>query len=118
LWNVFVGMALLRLLAVHAQVTMICGVYLILAGAGRFVEEAYRGEPQTKVWCGLHTYQWIAAFTFVAGAAITVVSGPPAPVITPVRLSSVVLATAGAALGWFAYGIDFPEMSRRFARLT
>src|SRR5450759_1460353 len=25
------------------------GVYLILSGMGRFVEEAYRGEPQTPV---------------------------------------------------------------------
>ena len=118
LWNALVGLALFRLLVVQAPATMICGVYLLLSGAGRFVEEAYRGEPQTKVWCGLHIYQWIAAFTFVAGAALTAAPGPSAPMITPVRLSSVLLATAGAALGWFAYGIDFPEASRRFARLT
>jgi protein-S-isoprenylcysteine O-methyltransferase Ste14 len=118
LWNALIGLALLRLLVVQAPATMICGVYLLLSGAGRFAEEAYRGEPQTKIWCGLHIYQWIAAFTFVAGAAMTAVLGPPAPAIAPLRLSSLFLAAAGAAFGWFAYGIDFPETSRRFARLT
>ena len=118
LWNVLVGLVLLRLLAVQAPATMICGVYLLLSGVGRFAEEAYRGEPQTRVWCGLPIYQWLAALSFVAGAAITAASGPPAPAVSPIRFSSVMLAIAGAALGWFAYGIDFPQTSRRFGRLA
>jgi membrane-associated phospholipid phosphatase len=118
LWNFVVGAALLRLLAVHAPCTMICGIYLLLSGAGRFVEEAYRGEPQTLVWCGLHIYQWIAAFTFAVGAVFTALTGPAANSFTPVTASSALLAVACGAVCWFVSGVDFPEVSRRFARLT
>ncbi len=118
LWNCVVGAALLRLLAVHAPCTMICGVYLLLSGAGRFVEEAYRGEPQTLVWCGLHIYQWIAAFTFVVGAVFTAIPSPAAHAFTPVTASSALVAVACGAVCWFVSGVDFPEVSRRFARLT
>ncbi|MGA2571777.1 MAG: prolipoprotein diacylglyceryl transferase family protein [Terracidiphilus sp.] len=118
LWNALVGLALLRLLAVHAPETMICGIYLLLSGAGRFVEEAYRGEPQTMAFCGLHIYQWIAALVFVAGAVITVVPTPPMALAASFRMSSVVMALGCAAIAWFVCGIDFPESSRRFARLT
>ncbi len=118
LWNFVVGAALLRLLAVHAPDTMICGIYFLLSGAGRFAEEAYRGEPQTAVWCGLHVYQWIAAFTFAVGAVFTSIPSPAAKSFAPLSASAVLLAIACAAFGWFVSGIDFPEVSRRFARLT
>jgi membrane-associated phospholipid phosphatase len=118
LWNFVVGTALLRLLAVHASGTMICGIYFLLSGAGRFAEEAYRGEPQTLVWCGLHIYQWIAAFTFVLGAVFTAIPSPVMNAFTPISTSSVILAIACAAICWFVSGVDFPEVSHRFARLT
>jgi prolipoprotein diacylglyceryltransferase/protein-S-isoprenylcysteine O-methyltransferase Ste14 len=118
LCNAVVGLALVRLLQLHASSTMICGVYLILSGCGRFVEEAYRGEPQTLVMRGLHLYQWIAILVVVAGAAVTTVAGSPLPTIASLRLSSILLATGCAAVAWFVTGVDFPESSRRFARLT
>ncbi len=118
LWNFVVGAALLRLLAVHASCTMICGIYFLLSGAGRFAEEAYRGEPQTMVWCGLHIYQWIAAFTFALGAVFTAIPSPAANSFAPISASSMLLAIACAAFGWFVSGVDFPEVTRRFARLT
>jgi len=118
LWNFVVGTALLRLLAVHASGTMICGIYFLLSGAGRFAEEAYRGEPQTLVRCGLHLYQWIAAFTFVLGAVFTAIPSPAMNFFTPLNTSSVILAIVCAATCWFVSGVDFPEVSRRFARLT
>jgi prolipoprotein diacylglyceryltransferase/membrane-associated phospholipid phosphatase len=118
LWNFVVGTALLRLLAVHAPGTMICGIYFLLSGAGRFAEEAYRGEPQTLVRCGLHLYQWIAAFTFVLGAVFTAIPSPAMNFFTPLNTSSVILAIVCAATCWFVSGVDFPEVSRRFARLT
>ena len=118
LWNVVVELALLRLLQLHAASTVIFGLYLLLSSAGRFVEEAYRGEPQTATVCGLHLYQWIATTLGVAGAVITTVRSSPLPVAAPLRLSSVVLALGCAAVAWFVTGIDFPESSRRFARLT
>jgi membrane-associated phospholipid phosphatase len=118
LWNFAVGAALLRLLAVHASCTMVCGVYFLLSGAGRFAEEAYRGEPQTLVWRGLHVYQWIAAFTFALGAVFTAIPSPAMNAFVPLSASSIFLAIACAAICWFVSGVDFPEVSRRFARLT
>jgi len=117
-WNAVVGVALLRLLQLHLSATFLCGVYLLLSGAGRFVEEAYRGEPQTVTLRGLRLYQWIAVLTVVAGAAITTVNGPSLPPISALRPGSVLLAIGCAAVAWFVTGVDFPESSRRFARLT
>jgi len=118
LWNGVVGAALLRLLQLHSSATLICGVYLLLSGAGRFVEEAYRGEPQTVAVHGLRLYQWIAILTVVAGAVTTSINGAAMPQNCSWRLSSGLLAIACGAVAWFVTGVDFPESSRRFARLT
>jgi prolipoprotein diacylglyceryltransferase len=118
LCNAVTGLTLLRLLQLHSSATLICGVYLLLSGAGRFVEEAYRGEPQTLAVCGLHLYQWIAILTFVAGAVLTCVHGPAMPHGFDLGISSILVATGCGAVAWFVTGVDFPESSRRFARLT
>lgn len=118
LWNALVGATLLRLLQLHSPATLICGVYFLLSGVGRFVEEAYRGEPQTVAVGGLRLYQWIAIVTVVVGAAITCVNSSPMPQVVPWRLAPVLLALGCSAVAWFVTGIDFPESSRRFARLT
>jgi membrane-associated phospholipid phosphatase/protein-S-isoprenylcysteine O-methyltransferase Ste14 len=118
LWNGVVGVALLRLLQLHSSTTLICGVYLLLSGAGRFVEEAYRGEPQTWIICGLRFYQWIAVLAVVAGAVITCIHGPELQLSFAFRTTSLLVAAGCGAVAWFTTGIDFPESSRRFARLT
>jgi protein-S-isoprenylcysteine O-methyltransferase Ste14 len=118
LWNVVVGAALLRLLQLHSSTTLICGAYLLLSGAGRFVEEAYRGEPQTRTVRGLRLYQWIAILTVVAGAVMSSVHGPAMPQSFTLRLSTILVAVGCGAIAWFVTGVDFPESSRRFARLT
>jgi membrane-associated phospholipid phosphatase len=118
LWNVVVGVALLRLLELHSSATLICGAYLLLSGAGRFVEEAYRGEPQTRTICGLRLYQWIAAMSVVAGAVLTCIHGPALQWSFIWRTSSILIAVGCGAVAWFVTGVDFPESSRRFARLT
>lgn len=118
LCNAAIGVALLRLLQLHASCTSICGIYLLLSGCGRFVEEAYRGEPQTLTVHGLHLYQWIAVLVVVAGAVLTTVPSPPMPQIDSLRLNSLFLAVGCSAVAWFVTGMDFPESSRRFARLT
>lgn len=118
LWNMVIGAALVRLLYLQASSTLICGVYLILSGAGRFVEEAYRGEPQTLVIGGLRLYQWVAIVTMVAGAVITALRGHAMPAASQVSVGSFLVAVACGVGAWFISGIDFPESSRRFARLT
>ena len=83
LWNVVVELALLRLVQLNAPCTLICGIYLLLSSAGRFVEEAYRGEPQTATIAGLHLYQWIAVCMSIAGAVVTTVNSSPATALDP-----------------------------------
>ena len=118
LWNIVIGLALFRLVTVHAPAALICGVYLLLSGSGRFVEEVYRGEPQTRILVGLRFYQWIAIVCVVAGAVITCVPGTAALTLLPMRMSTPLLAFACGLLTWFVSGVDFPESNRRFARLT
>ena len=118
LWNALTGLVLLRLLALHCPSTLISGIYLVLSGMGRFVEEAYRGEPQTKIIFGLRFYQWIAVLTVAVGAAITTVDAAPIAQELQFNLGLFAVAAACGAVAWFVTGIDFPESSRRFARLT
>jgi membrane-associated phospholipid phosphatase len=118
LWNILVGLFVLRLISLHCSSTLIAGIYLLLSGSGRFVEETYRGEPQTKIVYGLRSYQWIAVITVVAGAFVTTVNTPSMTQGFHLRISAVLLAAGCGVVAWFVTGVDFPESSRRFARLT
>jgi prolipoprotein diacylglyceryltransferase len=117
-WNAVIAMVMGRLWVVHAPLGLICGLYLILSGAGRFCEEAYRGEPQTAILAGLRLYQWIAVGTVVAGAAITaVVRTGPAPA-ADFNWPSIGIAAGFGVLSTVLLGVDAPESCRRLARLT
>lgn len=118
LCNIVVGLALIRLMQLHSSCSLLCGMYLLLTSAGRFVEEAHRGEPQTRIIYGLRMYQWIATITAVAGAVILCFPSRPLAGPGPMRLSTLGIAFACGLGSWFATGMDFPESSRRFARLT
>jgi protein-S-isoprenylcysteine O-methyltransferase Ste14 len=118
LWNGVIALVLCRLLILEVPATTICGIYLLLSGLGRFVEEAYRGEPQTLVSYGLRLYQWIAIATVLAGAFVTTIGGGPKTPLPVFHATSLALAGVCGLAGWFVSGIDFPESSRRFARLT
>jgi membrane-associated phospholipid phosphatase/protein-S-isoprenylcysteine O-methyltransferase Ste14 len=118
LWNIVTGTALARLWILHAPLHLIAGLYLILNGLGRFVEEAYRGEPQTPVIARLRVYQWMAIGSIVAGALLTALGrGAPAPALQ-FSMMSLFPAFAFGAMCWFALGVDFPYANRRFARLV
>jgi prolipoprotein diacylglyceryltransferase len=118
LWNAVVALILLRLWTLHASLNLIVGLYFILTGTGRFVEEAWRGEPQTKVFAGLRLYQWAAIVSVVLGALFTAFDrGGLAP--DPTFQWSTVFTAAAFGLGVFcAMGVDFPKSQRRFSRLT
>ncbi len=118
LWNVVIAAVMTRLWFLQAPLAIIGGLYLILTGVGRFVEEAYRGEPQTRSMGGLRFYQWIALFTVVAGAAVTCVRTPPVPAGLHFSASVWVTALLFGTATWFALGVDFPSSNRRFARLA
>jgi membrane-associated phospholipid phosphatase/protein-S-isoprenylcysteine O-methyltransferase Ste14 len=118
LWNVLVALVVTRIYLLQASAAMVGGIYLILSGAGRFVEEAYRGEPQTPICWGLRSYQWVAVATVLIGALITTVPNSPPTLRPAFHASSIFVALACGVGAWLLTGVDFPESNRRFARLT
>lgn len=116
--NVFIGILLLRLWIAGASLTFIAGAFFILSGLARFVEEHYRGEPQTRVIGGLRLYQWMSMASLIAGAALTAVPSPAAPPMQGLSIPSIAAALIAGCAAYFAYGADFPQSNRRFARLT
>ncbi|MFM8484913.1 MAG: prolipoprotein diacylglyceryl transferase family protein, partial [Bacteroidota bacterium] len=118
LWLALVGGLQLKLWLGGAAPSLIFGTYLIMNGLGRFVEEAYRGEPQTPVMAGLRLYQWAAVVSVTAGIIISCL---PAhlPALTP-GITWQSLARAGFMWVFvqFMMGIDCPNSNRRFSRLA
>jgi prolipoprotein diacylglyceryltransferase len=118
LWNIVVALFVTRLYLLHTTTAMVAGVYLILSGLGRFVEEAYRGEPQTRVFGGLRMYQWIAIVTVAVGAFITTLRGTPLPPQPVPYASSIIWAAVCGVFAWIVTGVDLPDSNLRFSRLT
>ncbi len=118
LGNAAVGAVTTRLWAEGAPLALVGGVYFVLMGLARFVEEAWRGEPQTPSYAGLRLYQWVAVGCVVVGAAMTGVGGTPA---APLPQPTVTAGWTGMVVGavvWLATSVDFPRSRRRFARLA
>jgi len=116
LWNLFTGPLLLRLWMLGTSPPFVAGLYLVLNGLGRFVEEAYRGEPQTPSVARLSLYQWMAMASILTGAVLTTFRASSAP--ADWNWISVAAAGAFGVLAWVAMGVDFPQSNRRFARLS
>jgi protein-S-isoprenylcysteine O-methyltransferase Ste14 len=119
LGNLIIGAVLIRLWSVGAALTLIGGLYLVLAGVVRFIEEGYRGEPLTRIIGGLHVYQWFAVGMLAAGSLMITIDSPGAP---PPGASAL-LPALGIGLIFFvvcgfAMGVDFPDSRRRFSRLS
>jgi len=115
--NLVLGLILARLWTSHCNLSVICGVYCLGSGFSRFVEEAYRGEPQTPLVFGLRLYQWLAAAMVTLGAVLTCLSSPQPP---RVQLSAdgFLWAAAFGCVAAFAMGVDFPESNEPLTRLT
>jgi prolipoprotein diacylglyceryltransferase len=118
LWLFLVGLVLLSLWNNNISSSFIFGIYLILTGIGRFVEEAYRGEVQTHIIMGLRLYQWTAIISVLIGIGMTII-----PVEAFVKTSefgweSVVAALIGGLFTFFVMGVDFPHSNKRFSRLV
>jgi len=115
--NIFLCLVLARLWWPGCPLSLICGVYGIGNGILRFVEEGYRGEPQTSIVWGLHLYQWIAIGTVIVGALLTTLRSPGAPTLAASG-GGFLWALTFALLAGAAMGVDFPESNRPLARLT
>lgn len=116
--NVGITSLLARLWNDGAATSTVVGLYLMLAGVTRFVEESFRGEPQTPGFGGLTVYHWTAAISFVVGAATTCVPSPVAGGWDwPGGWASLAAIGFGLAVA-VAMGVDVPGSSRRFSRLA
>jgi prolipoprotein diacylglyceryltransferase len=118
LWLLPVGFILLALWHGGAAPNFIFGLYLILTGIGRFVEEAYRGEVQTPVLGKLRLYQWTAALSVFLGILFTLFR-IEIPALSPgFDMRVLWAALIGGIFVFFAMGVDFPYSNKRFSRLV
>ena len=115
--NIFIGLVLIRLFSIGISASFIIGIYFILNGTGRFVEESLRGEAQTPYWAGMRIYQWIAVINILIGILFTTIPCSVVLVFQP-NLLSLFLAIGMGILVAIASGVDFPKSNLRFARLT
>jgi protein-S-isoprenylcysteine O-methyltransferase Ste14 len=82
--NVLIGLVLIRLHLLAVPDTLIIGLFLILSGIARFVEESYRGEPHRLSVRGLSVYQWLAILSFFFGVVCTALpAGAPSSHLPP-----------------------------------
>lgn len=116
--NLASALILYRLWSIEVPAPVLLGTYLLLAGAGRFVEEAYRGEPQTPRFGGLAIYQWNAAASAALGLCFLAWPGEPLEPATGLGWPGVFTALGFACVVGLAMGVDFPKSTRRFGRLT
>ncbi len=117
--NLVIGLILLRLRLLAAPDTLLLGVYFMLSGCARFVEESYRGEPQTPLVGGLRIYQWFAVGTLLAGIICTMIPVPPSQAGFSAPSASLgVWAVVMFGVFAAAMGLDFPGSNRRFSRLA
>jgi protein-S-isoprenylcysteine O-methyltransferase Ste14 len=117
--NLIIGVLLVRLRVLAAPDSLVVGVYLMLSGIARFVEESFRAEPQTPTIAGLHSYQWLAIACLLAGMLSTAIPAGPGPAGFDAPAPPLLWAALAMALiTGFAMGVDFPASNRRFSRLA
>ncbi len=116
--NIVSGILLLKLWFVQAPLPLIIGLCFILNGLSRFVEESFRGEPQTLIIGGLRLYQWIALSGIFIGAALTANPYTVDHLSLQFSLKTILAAIGGGFLAIFLTGIDFPLSNKRFSRLV
>ena len=118
LWMLAVGAVLVRLWILGAPLPFIAGGYLLLVGLGRFVEESYRGEPQTAIVGGLRLYQWLAIAFVCGGSVLMGLGGPPAPRPEALEPRTWGVIALVFLVTYVAFGVDMPGSNRRFSRLV
>lgn len=118
-WLLLVGVVLLILWINSVTLSIIIGLYFILSGIGRFVEESYRGEIQTTIIGGLRIYQWLSVLLVFIGIAVSCFSSPSSPGLRLLawNWSDSFSAFVLGILFLFAFGIDFPQSDKPFSRL-
>ena len=104
---------------VGTPASSIIGIYLILSSVARFIEETYRGEPQTPVFGGLKLYQWISIVLLVVGSILTMIPSEPIPLANVgTDYMTWIIALAFGLMSMAAMSVDLPNSNKRFTRLT
>ena len=101
-----------------APAPMVAGGYLILSAMARFVEERFRGEPQTPVAGGLSVYQWLCIPIVAAGCAMTCIAGPVAGPAYGFSWLAMLVAPVAGAIAAVAMSVDFPGTGLPMSTLT
>ena len=118
LWLLLVGLILLSLWHNNYSSPFIFGLYLILTGIGRFVEEAYRGEVQTPIIKGLRLYQWTAILSVFIGIIMTIIHTEVVAITSDFGWETILSSLIGGLFTFFVMGVDFPYSNARFSRLV
>ncbi len=117
--NLVLTVVFLRLWAIGATWPVLTGLYLGLSSLARFVEEQYRGEPQTARWHGLAIYQWLAIAMLLVGIMVMMVHGDRVVLSGEgIVAGDYLLAIVAGVAAAFLMSVDFPGSTRRFSRLT
>jgi hypothetical protein len=115
--NIIVGLILIRFFNLEMSATFITGIFLILTGLGRFVEESFCKKTKVPCWAGVSTIKWMTLISVLLGIVFTTL--PSVKMATfNLDVESYIWAISLAVLATVAYGIDFPLLNWRFARLT
>jgi protein-S-isoprenylcysteine O-methyltransferase Ste14 len=116
--NVAIFACLASLRMAGTSTAFVAGLYLVLSSLARFVEEDYRGEPQTPRHFGLAIYQWLAIWTLLLGIVISMLnSGWVGGAVDP-QEGYILLPLGAGVVAATLMSIDFPRSRRRFSRLT
>lgn len=116
--NTFYGVILFKLWFTTTPLPFIIGLSFIFNGIARFVEESYRGEPQTPIIGGLRVYQWLAMIGFIVGAIFTTLSVNIVRIGIHLNTDVFVYALVAGLLSTILTGVDFPNSNKRFSRLV
>ena len=117
--NLLLGGLLIWLWQSAVPMTLLAGIYLAVSGATRFIEEGYRGEPQTKIILGLHIYQWFAIAMFLGGMIIMLFDSPAVPAIQADSLLPAIMAgVVFFVVCGLAMSVDLPDSKKKFTRLS
>ncbi len=116
--NCVYGLVLIKLWFIDIPLPFIAGLSFIFNGFSRFVEESFRGEPQTRILAGLRLYQWMAIIGIILGAIMTTIPWSASRIPVQFNIETLVFAVLGGLLSTILTGIDFPRSNKRFSRLV
>lgn len=117
--HVLIALFLTKLCYLKVNLLFIPSLYLILQGVTRFIEEYYRGEPQTPIFSKLKLYQWLSILQIFTGILFMFLPNNEniqfkwnyrSNFILPSLISSLITGVA--------YCVDFPLSNWRFSRLS